>query len=794
MPLIIGIILGWHHTFPVRGVFIATVLFTILTVLVSFSARGKSLSPSFIYVLVLLFGILKIDYDGKYVSDDSIALHISSGKTVELHGTIADPPKVSARSFKFVVDAKTVKKEKGEVKASGGVLVSVLKESIRGTVIDSLTYGRAVILRGELVSVSTARNPGEFDLRQYLHLNNIDSRLYLDKLDSNNLGDEASGNLLSSFVSPVRRFIAHRLDSLIGGDEARFLKGLIIGERSEIPLEVKTAFINSGVMHILAVSGLHVAIVTFIILIFLQTMRVPENVRIILTSLLLVYYIFLTGSAPSVTRSVIMAVIFLGAQLFERKSDVYNTLAFSAIVILLIDAKQLFQPGFQLSFVAVFSLIYLYPRIYAVRNLLPRALKGNRYITSIVAMVAVSIAAGVGTLPFTSIYFGKISVISFVANLVIVPLSNVILTLGMLTVLISLFSAWLASVYASATTTLTWLLLKAVDYFGNLPCAYIDARFTTESLMMFYLVLGVIANVGKREFRKYIVIVSLIVLDVWLYGFYIFSGSSHPLRVTFLDVGQGDAIVVQFPDGNTMLVDGGPRSPNFDSGARTVAPFLTYFGIREVNILVLSHPHSDHLGGIPYLLRHFKVGKVIDAGSSGGSSLSREYEQLIDSMGILRVEARAGTTMKESENVRMYVLHPSGDFVPRHEKLERNLNNQSIVIKLCYGETTLLLEGDTEHEGEEQMMTSYGSFVKSEVLKAGHHGSITSSSPAFCRLVHPHIAVISVGARNKFHHPSTIVLKRFIQSECNVCRTDESGAIVLESNGTHWSQVFWRLP
>jgi len=741
-------------------------------------------------LLIIFFGIFKITYDGKYRSNDNISRFVDAGKTVTLKGTISDLPRLSEQSVRLIVDAESITINHQTYKVSGGVSVSILRRDVDVGVLSSLTLGRFIHFTGELGTINIGRNPGEFDLRNYLHLNNIYARFYPVRLDSSCLGEEMGNIVLTRFIYPVRRSIADRLDKLIGGEEAKFLKGLIIGERSEIPIEVKTAFINSGVMHILAVSGLHVAIVTFMLIIIFQLLRIPEKPRLIATCLFLIYYMYLTGNSPSVARSVVMAIIFLCAKLFERRGDMYNILALSAIVLLLIDSKQLIQPGFQLSFVAVFAIVYLYPKLYGLKNLLSDGLKNNRLIVATFALMGVSIAAGIGTLPFTSIYFGKISVISFIANIIVVPLSNVILAIGMFSVAVSYLSTWIASIYAEVTSLLTWLMLKIVDFFGNLRFAYIDTRFSLWSSIIFYAGIGFAINIGRKEVRKIFIILTLVVLNSWLYGFQIFGPSTKYLRVTFLDIGQGDAIFLEFPNGGNMLVDAGPRTFGTDAGNRFIVPYLRYRGISRIQTILTSHPDADHLGGVPTLLHQCKVDQVCDAGSVSTSSLFKEYIHLVDSLKLERSILQSGIKIGSLDEIRLYVLHPSIEFL--QVKSRTTLNNQSLVVKVVFGKTSLLLAGDAEKEAETAIESKYDSFLKSDILKISHHGSITGTSDIFLKSVRPQTAIISVGAKNKFNHPSPVVLQRIMELGCKYYRTDELGAIVLESDGERWNWIEWR--
>ncbi len=789
VPLACGIIIGWEWAFPLWVPLSAAAFGAALLYLFRNSPQVSGLALT---ALIFFAGLAKITYDAGSSEPDNVGGAAAYHHPVLLSGRLVEPPRFSPRAVHFVLDAETLWIEQRSCPVAGGVLVTVRRGKGYDSLLARLTYGREMTVSGLLTPPEGMRNPGEFDRAAYLRLNDVFAEMFIQKRDTIIApGAVSAPSLLARWVYPARRWVGRVLDHYFRGEEAEFLKGLIIGERSDISFEVKSAFISAGVMHILAVSGLHVVIVSMMLLVILEILRVPQKVRLILMGLILTYYTFFTGASASVARSVLMALVLLFAPWTERKADVYNALAFSAIVVLLADARQLFQPGFQLSYVAVFSLVYLYPKVARIGTLLPERLQHSKILGALGAGLGVSVAAGLGTIPFGAYYFGKISLVGVVANLVIVPLSNLILCLGMLTVALAPVSAWLAGVYAAATSLSTWLLLRSVEFFARVPYAFVAGRFGAGFFVVSYGLLALGLNIGRPERRPAALLGTLLALNALVFAS-AFDGREPGLRVTMVDVGQGDAILVQLPEGHAILVDAGPRLNGADAGERFLLPYLRYRGVDRLDAVVVSHPHGDHLGGVPAVLRHLPVGMVFDCGSALQGALPAEYAHLIDSLGLAHRNVRRGERLDLVPSVRCYVLSPGEGSAPDDTLDNHAVNNQSVVLRIVYGRTSILLSGDAEVGVEEEIAERYATFLKSDILKTGHHGSKTSSSDPYLDAVKPAVAMISVGARNTFGHPSPGVLARLVGRGVRILRTDREGAVILESDGALWHEVAWR--
>ncbi|MBI5019842.1 MAG: DNA internalization-related competence protein ComEC/Rec2 [Ignavibacteriales bacterium] len=787
IPYCIGIILSYYYNIPLLILLLISCAVVAIYFIAGMVNRTKDKRQIIIFVLLILFGSSKMSFDSNYRSIDDISEYSNIARPVIVEGIVVELPRKSAQSIRFILNVQKIVIDSQMRNVSGDLYVSVLNSAVDESAKAKLNYGVRLRLKGEMSTVRTARNPGEFDLKYYLSLLDIHARFFPEKLDDSSLVGIEQNTFNSLFVYPVRKAVTEKLDLLIGGEEAKFLKGLIVGERSEISAEVKTAFINSGVMHILAVSGLHVAIIVLILLAVLQLMRLPEKASILITCLALVYYNYLTGNSPSVSRSVIMAVVFLIGKLLEQKTDIYNTLAVSAVILLVIDSKQLLLPGFQLSYMAVLSMVYLYPKIIYVKKYLPEKIISNRLVNFLILSFGVTLAAGIGTLPFTSIYFGKISIISFAANLIIVPLSNLILIIGMTSVAFSFASNWIGSIYAESAKLCTQIMLKMVDWFGSIPYAFSDLRLQTIDAIYFYIFIVVIFNFYKKGLRGKLAIVTLILLNVMMISSLISTLKEKPLRVTFLDVGQGDAIYIEYPEGSNMLIDAGPRTFNIDAANRFILPLLKYRQVQKIDRLVITHPDADHLGGVPSLLRQIPVSQIYESSMKCSSTLCEEYISLTDSLGLNRKIIHRGMNLYSSSTVRVYTVSPSDSGIDN-----KNVNNASIVLRIIHKNNSLLLMGDAEKEIDKNVTKIYGGWLKSELLKVSHHGSKTGSTDELLEYIKPSSAIISVGKYNKFGHPSPTVLNRFKERSITTHRTDIDGAIIMESDGFRWQTIQWR--
>ncbi|HEX9615568.1 MAG TPA: DNA internalization-related competence protein ComEC/Rec2, partial [Bacteroidota bacterium] len=507
---------------------------------------------------------------------------------------------------------------------------------------------------------------------------------------------------------------------------------------------------------------------------------------VIVTVAGLLFYMLLTGAASSIVRATIMGCVIVIGTAMERRTDIYNSICVAAVIVLLIDPLQLFDVGFQLSFAAVLSIVMLYPILDAAIRQIPESWEEFKILEPVWKVFAVSLAAQLGTLPFTAFYFERFSIVSLLANVAVVPLVGLNLILGCVTIAAEFLGSWLAASYAALNELLVSILLGFVRRAASVPFAAVETYgFGILSGAFYYAALLGIINIRNARLVK-IAGFSMLLIAASGVARSILT-EPRPMQLLMLDVGQGDALLLRFPNGANVLVDAGPRTFGYDAGKRVLVPFLSRQGITRLDAVVLSHPHSDHIGGLEAVLSMVQVAAIYEADTVIASRMHAEMRRVAAERGVELRTVGTGDEISPDPNARLYVVHPA----PGQDRFE-NLNNNSLVLKLQYGGSEALLCGDAELEAEEIMGARYRFFLGADMLKTGHHGSSTSSSDDFLHGITPKFAIISVGAANKFKHPSPRVVERLRSGGTRVLRTDLEGALLFTTDGTTWKRIDWR--
>ncbi len=574
-----------------------------------------------------------------------------------------------------------------------------------------------------------------------------------------------------------------------------------MGEQGDISEEVKEHFIITGIAHLLAISGDHlgiVALLSFSLMIWIlkrsEYLLLTLNIKkwaAALTIPCLLLYTFIAGGGISVIRATIMVITFFLSILFNRERNLLHTLALAAFLILIVSPPSLFDVSFQLSFLAVLSILYLVPRLLQGLKqegipLLPKTSWKENILKYIMLSLLVTGVAILGTAPFVALHFNRFSPIGFFTNLLFIPwVGFFIVPLSLIASLFSFFFTPLATLLIHISDFITLTLFKVVAFFASIPYAsFFVSTPTLFEITLFYLLLFSVIHLRKEKRIRYIFVGLCVVLILDLAFWSLKDLFQKDLRLTFIDVGHGDSILIEFPEGKKMLVDGGGLyEDRFDIGKNVIAPLLWKKRIRRVDTLVLTHPDPDHFKGLNFIASQFSIGQFWDNGFQTDSEPYLQLKKTLEERKIETQSLNEESVPQIINGVEILILNPPlWNATQRTVQNLLDLNNSSLVMKLRFKNVSVLLAADIGKEAEGRMLRK-GYPVRADILKIPHHGSSSSSSPLFLERVKPTCAVLSVGKRNIGKLPHSDVLKRFSQLGSKIFRTDQHGAITVMTDG-----------
>lgn len=581
------------------------------------------------------------------------------------------------------------------------------------------------------------------------------------------------------------------------GHTSGLLPALALGEGSAVDDATRESFSRCGLSHVLAVSGLHFGLVALVLFTVSQALfrRVPFITRrwgarraaACVALPLMALYVLFVGAPVSARRAFVMAACLLGGHALAREGHSTLSLSLAALLLLLYEPRELFSPGFQLSFAAVLGLLWTGAYIERPfrRWLDLRAPRFNRALGWLGSALLATLGASVTTTPLVLLHFGQLPLVGMLANLWVVPVvSFVLLPAALLATL--LVGVWpeAAQLLTEHTAAIEALLVESVVAFEHhAPLIALEAHGLSHPALILIglLALTLLHTPHARTARALAAfstaaLVTLLSLQPPPHG--------GRLRVTFLPVGQGDATLIESPGGQLTLVDGG-GGPRSDPGARVVVPYIQSLGYTRLDRVILTHPDLDHMGGLPSVIRSLAPREVW---TNGHAVEHPAYLDLLDAIDAVDAEhhvwSSCAPTLVEEDTLRLSVLWP------HRLDPEAGTNANSLVLRLEYGHATFLLMGDLEAEGERALLES-GAALGATVLKAGHHGSHTSTTPALLDAVSPEMAVISVGEDNRYGLPHAQVLRRLVRRGVEVFRTDHDGVIRMETDGRRLVVSTW---
>ena len=748
--------------------------------------------------LLFLFGILntRVSLYQKPVKND---ISLYAGRGIVIHGLVCKSPETSPLKTTFIIEKVKIIQKEEVIPVHGRVSLSV-KNNVR-----NFEYGDYIKAKTRLRIPHNFNNPGGFDYKRYLLVRGIRAIGSISNPSNIVVLRKNRGSYLKT---KLERYRSHLRASILGTSpvsEGSILQALILGEKKGIPEDIREKFNRAGISHILAISGLHIGIIASLFF-FLAThlMKSSEylllrfNIRkasALFVVIPIVGYAFISGLGISTIRATIMILSFLAALFLGRERDLLNTLAFAALIILIFSPSSLFDISFQLSFTAVAAILVITPTLNALflrkSEGPPSSLK--KIFSSFFLFLAVSISAIAGTAPLIAFYFNRISTVTLVSNVLIIPLIGfLVLPAGIVFIIFAPLSTLTATFMIKIASFFVGISLSVIDFLASLSVASFSVTTPTIiEIVVYYLFVITIIKLLKRDSAKKKSIFLKTVLAVIVIFFladisYINLRGRDPnhLTATFIDVGQGNAGLIEFPGGRKMLVDGGGfYTKGFDVGKYVVAPFLWHQRIKKLDIVVLTHPDQDHLGGLVYILNNFDVGEVWSNGEISNLETYRYFTKSIREHNIPhRIISRNTPDIGLGDTV-IKILNPPESIVDRGAGVPTSSSNDNgLVMKITFRNATILLPADISEEVERRLVMS-GDNLKSSVILAPHHGSCRSSSPSFLDRVRPDVVVFSCGFENVAGFPHNDVIKRYGRINARIFRTDLDGAVIIKTNG-----------
>lgn len=766
---IVGILLGDQlRDWKLAGILFVCALIVHLIVMRRFAKR----SLISIGILFLTAGMLVL---GIRAPQEQNPLDAWMGQEVLISGVSTQEALPIALDEKekqttYLIDVFRLAKGEWQAEVSAKVLVTVYDDKS----IPTARIGDLMNVQGTLKEIHDFGNPGRIDRVRSFANRGIYGRMNAKESDVWVVRTEGD---YQRTIGQMRDAVKARLQDVMPPSDAAMLFAMMFGGYSGISPEWIEDFSVLGIIHILSVSGAHVAVIAGFIMMLCRLLRVRGIWQFALLMLTIVCYALMAGLTPPIVRASVMGIVSFGAVAFHRERGARNALALVAVGMLVQQPMLVYDVSYQLSFVATAGILYLAPKIEQVLHRLPR---------SIASGIAITMAAQLSTLVFIAEYFHRISPSSLIANLLIVPILEVAMMLCLVGVLVSLIWTWGGAMCLIAGSFGLGLAMEEVRLFTLMPFASVDvSAISVGGIVLYYAILlwlfgyhpRIVPSVRciweKRTWRRCGVLGIVLVLAG---AVYVYMPTEEKLRVHYLDVGQGNCALIETPHKQYILIDAGGKigrgESAYDIGARVVVPYLRYVGVDKLDRMLLTHGHQDHAGGAAAIVKAIPADTIMVAREHQSSSIRALLRQEGQYRSVHYAESGHSETI---DGVEITILQ-----APTELQGAKAGNEASNIVRVSYAGKRFLFTGDMESLQEESILMQ-NLDVKSDVLCVAHHGSKTSTSAAFLARCKPTYGIVSAGYRNMFSHPHQVVLERLAAENVEVWRTDRQGLALLEA-------------
>ena len=671
--------------------------------------------------------------------------------------------------------------------------------------------GNIIKCNGSLMNIRSATNPGEFDLRKYYREKKIYYMAWCSEKDIK-IADSRS-DFIKTFLFKTRDRIKNVYIKCLPQKEAGIISAMLLGDKSIIDTNIKELYRQNGIGHLLAISGLHVTILCMAFTKLLYKLKVDEKVSVILMIFFLLLYGMMTGFGVSTSRAVIMMLLSLIAKVSKRSYDMLSAMAVSAVIIVIQKPFALFSCSFLLSYGAIVAIAVLYP--FLKENLISNEdmiqhKATERFIDYIFIEIKKSLLMSFSiqffTLPIVLFYYFETPTYGLILNIIILPFSNILVISGAIGGILGLVFIPAGKFFLGTAYMILNIFEKSCEMFTYFPFhTIVTGRPAVYKIFLFYLVIMTailffnkldmmffMDNMRKSCFYNNMVnfaykfkdrTVSTFFIIAVLLLFILLPKKDKTFNISFLDIGQGDCIVMRSESGKVYMIDGGSSSKK-NIGKYIITPYLKYYGITKIDYCIITHSDSDHVSGIIEILEQ-KYGDKIEI----DNFLLQDPDDTLKDDTYKQILQLAGNNCKKVSYIKRFDMIKDGKLNlvcvhPESGYMAESANAYSTVISITHGSDSILLTGDLEKDGEKQVLdilnqSNYAFPESYTILKAAHHGSKNSTSEEFLQRINPDMTIISCGKNNRYGHPHDELLNRLEKINTTVLRTDIDGAIIL---------------
>lgn len=692
-------------------------------------------------MLVALIGNTQV----LYLKNKYLKIYKDDKSIISAMAVVVKGPSEGEYNYKYTVKARTGKYKNKKF------IVYINKKNKK-----LLEYGDLVEIKGEYSAPEVARNYKGFDYSQYLKTLNIYGTIKVEEAKIINK-NQLSPILIS--INNIKEKVIDNANRNMPKRTANLLLGILIGERDNIQEDIIESFRTANLSHILAVSGAHTSYIILGITYLISKSKTPKRIGYIITIIILLIFIMITGASYSVVRACIMAIVVIGAKICYRKENFFTSICISLIIILIQNPFAINDIGLKLSFMGTAGIVIFNK---SITNFFIK-LKIKQKIAE---ALSVTFSAQLMIMPITILNFNTISLTFFISNILASPLLGIIIIFGFISIFISSILNPISKILFLILHIFLELLILVSKVTEKIPGSSILVKtpnilfaIVYYILILFFNYFFVIKQNPTRRFHKKIIkiitikniknafkVIAVVFLIILLLT-RIVRIINPTLKIYFIDVGQGDSTLIVTPKNKKILIDGGEGKTN------VLFQYLLDRRINKIDYIIISHFDSDHCNGLIEIIEKMRVENIVMSKQSKESEEYKKILEIIKQKNIKVSSVKAEDKIIIEKNLYTKILNPA-------EKFEfQDLNNNAIVAKLVYKNFSMLFTGDIE-KAEESLAKKYKNELKSTILKVAHHGSKTSTSEEFLKYVEPQIALIGVGKNNKFGHPNQITIER----------------------------------